>query len=502
MTQSEIRSLVIAGGGTAGWMTAAAMVRVFGPRVAITLIESDDIGTIGVGEATIPPIALFNKLIKIDENDFLRQTQGTFKLGIEFDGWRREGHRYLHAFGTLGKDLAHIPFHHYWLDAVQNGREADLWAYSLNAQASERNRFDRLDRIPDSPLPGLVHAFHFDAGLYARYLRRIAEAGGVRRVEGKIVAVDQNAETGDVTALCLENGATIAADFFVDCSGFRGLLINETLKADFIDFGHLLPCDRAWAVPTERTSPLTPYTRSTARKAGWQWRIPLQHRTGNGHVYASSHMADAEAADLLMSSLDGKPLAEPRLVKFRTGYRKTAWSHNVVSIGLASGFIEPLESTAIHLIQSSIERLILMFPQKTGNDKTRDAFNRLNAAQYEYIKDFIVLHYFANERLGDPFWDMMRNLDIPSSLAEKLELFKEAGAIFSEPHDLFQLPSWLQVMWGQGITPKAHHPFVQTVAPHDRADYLQSLRQIIARGWQALPSHADFIDRHCKAPST
>jgi tryptophan halogenase len=494
MTNREIRSVVIAGGGTAGWMAAAALARVMGPRLTITLVESSEIGIVGVGEATIPAIGQFNRLLKIDEDDFLRHTQGTFKLGIEFVNWWEKGHAYMHAFGPVGRDLAYIPFHHYFL------REGtgSLWDYSLNWLAARQNRFARLERVPDTPLAGLAWAFHFDASLYAAYLSRFAQGLGVRRIDAKIAGVLQNTE-GDVGALKLEDGRELEADLFIDCTGFRGLLIEQTLKTGYDDWTQWLPCDRAWAVPSANTSPLLPYTRATARDAGWQWRLPLQHRTGNGHVYCSAQISDETARDTLLANLDAPALAEPRLIKFTTGRRKQLWNRNVVCMGLASGFLEPLESTSIHLIQVTIQRLILLFPHRGNCEERRREFNRAAAAEYEYVRDFIILHYHANQRVGEPFWDACRNMNIPDSLRSRIELFRETAGIFCGPDDLFQLTSWLQVLWGQGVRPEATHPFVEAVAPKDREGYLRDLRGLIAQAAQQLPGHEDFIARHCAA---
>ncbi len=483
-------------------MTAAALARVLGPRLSITLVESAEIGIVGVGEATIPAISQFNKLLKIDENDFLRQTQGTFKLGIEFVDWWQKGHAYMHAFGPVGRDLAYIPFHHYWLRDQENGSAGPLWDYSLNWQAAKQSRFSRLERIADTPLAGLTWAFHFDASLYAAYLARIAQAAGVRRVEGLIseVMLESHGDNGgDVRALRLADGREVAGDLFIDCTGFRALLIEQALNTGFEDWSGWLPCDRALAVPSANTSPLLPYTRSTALGAGWQWRIPLQHRTGNGHVYCSAEMTDEQARELLLANLDAPALAEPRLIRFATGRRKLLWNRNVICMGLASGFVEPLESTAIHIIQVSIQRLILLFPHRGDCEERRREFNRASIAEYEYIRDFIVLHYHANNRVGEPFWDACRNMTIPDSLRHKIELFRETAGIFCASEDLFQLSSWLQVMWGQGVRPRATHPFVEAVAPQDRAGYLRDLRGLMGQAARQLPAHADFIARNCRA---
>ena len=499
MSQANIKELVIVGGGTAGWMTAAAIAKVMGPQVNITLVESDDIGIVGVGEATIPPIKLFNDLVRIDEDDFLAKTQGTFKLGIQFVDWYKKGETYSHDFGPIGKDLGYIPFHNYWLSEHRKGSKHSLWDYGVNNLAMRQNKFDRLAMIPNSPLPGIVHAFHFDASLYAKYLRGIAEKLGVKRVEGMVLGATLNGENGFIEHINMKNGAKIAGDFFVDCSGFRGLLIGEALQTKFEDFSNWLPVNRALAVPCEKTSPLTPYTRSTAHKAGWQWRIPLQHRTGNGNVYCADFMSDDEAHAHLLQNLDGKPLADPRLIKFTTGRRADFWVKNCVSIGLSGGFLEPLESTAIHLIQSSINQLISFFPQKGENNAARTEYNQALKSEFDYIRDFIVLHYHANERHGEKFWDEMRAKPIPDTLAHKIELFREAGAISTNHEDIFKLSSWVQVMLGQGIMPAANHAFVNTIAPKDLENYMNDLRTIMGAAVENMPSHEAFIARLCRA---
>jgi len=503
MENREVKSIVVAGGGTAGWMAAAAIARVLGPRLDITLVESSEIGIVGVGEATIPAIAAFNRLVKIDEDDFLRHTQGTFKLGIEFVDWYEKGRAYMHAFGPVGRDLAYIPFHHYFLNQGAgrddpSGPAGSLWDYSLNWVAAKQARFGRMERVPDTPLAGLAWAFHFDASLYAAYLSKLAQGMGVRRIDAKIAGVLQHAD-GDVRALKLEDGRELAADFFIDCTGFRGLLIEQALKTGYDDWTHWLPCDRAQAVPSVSTAPLTPYTRASALEAGWQWRIPLQHRTGNGHVYSSAFISDDQAREALLANLDAPPLAEPRVIRFVTGRRRQIWNRNVVCMGLASGFLEPLESTSIHLIQVTIQRLILHFPHVGNVEERRREFNRAAAAEYDYIRDFIILHYHANNRVGEPFWDACRHMSIPDSLRHRIELFRESAGIFCATDDLFQLTSWLQVLWGQGVRPRSTHPFVEAVSPRDREGYLRDLRRLIAQAAHSLPAHADFIARHCAA---
>jgi tryptophan 7-halogenase len=492
------QTIVIVGGGSAGWMTAAALSRFLARGWSIQLVESEEIGTVGVGEATIPQIRHFNAALGIDEDEFIRVTQGTFKLGIQFDGWLRPGDSYIHAFGQVGRDLGLIQFHHYWLRARANGMNEGLGAYSLSASAAMANRFMRGNPTPNAPLGPMTYAYHFDAGLYAAFLRKQAEARGVVRTEGKIASVRRDGESGDVAAVVLEDGSEIGGQLFVDCSGFRGLLIEEALQTGYEDWTHWLPCDRAVAVPCASATPLTPYTRSTARKAGWQWRIPLQHRTGNGHVYCSSHISDDEAIATLFSNLDGEALGEPRPIKFTTGMRKKFWNQNVVALGLASGFMEPLESTSIHLIQSGIERLLKFLPSGAIAGADTDAYNRQSAFEFERIRDFIILHYHANQR-DEPFWRACREMAIPETLTEKLEVFRANGRIFRVAEELFTELGWLQVMVGQGIMPTGYHPLAEQLTQSDLGSFLGATRQIVDASVAAMPTHADFIARHCAA---
>ncbi|MTV41931.1 tryptophan halogenase family protein [Duganella radicis] len=495
-----IQKVVIVGGGTAGWMAAAALARVLGDKVELTLIESDDIGTVGVGESTIPMIKLFNQVLGIDENEFVRATQATFKLGIEFRDWGRLGDQYMHGFGIFGQDLATLPFYQYWLRLHQAGRAPDLARYSINRMAAQAGRFMRADRSHgNSPLADIVHAFHFDAGLYARYLRQYAEARGVRRIEGKVVDALTRASDGHVDAVRMEHGELIGGELFIDCSGFRGLLIEQALHTGFEDWSHWLPCDRAWAVPCEPGGGLLPYTRATARPAGWQWRIGLQHRTGNGHVYASRFMSDDEAASVLMDSLDGRPLAEPKLLRFTAGKRKRTWNRNVVALGLASGFLEPLESTSIHLIQSTIARLISFFPDTGFCAADIAEFNRQCDFEIDRIRDFIILHYHATERDDTPFWHYVRTMDIPQTLRDKLDLWRTRGRIVRVDNELFAEAGWLQVLHGQRVAAAGHHPLAHLLSEAEVADYLGDIAAVIGKCVDQMPTHEAFIQAHCAA---
>lgn len=493
----EARHITIVGGGTAGWMTAASLARFLDKRYRVQLIESDEIGTVGVGEATIPQIQLFNQALGLDENDFLRQTQGTFKLGIQFVDWLRPGHRYLHAFGQIGRPLGLLPFHQYWLRYRANGGELGIDAFSLNASAALQNKFTRQVKPPNATLPPMTYAFHFDASLYAKYLRNYAEQRGVVRIEGKIERVTQRGEDGAIDAVVLANGQRIGGDLFIDCSGFRGLLIEQTLQTGYDDWSQWLPCDRAMAVPCARGGEFTPYTRSTARPAGWQWRIPLQHRTGNGYVYSSRHLSDDEAAATLLANLDGEALADPRPLRFVAGKRKKFWNRNCVAIGLAGGFMEPLESTSIHLVQSAIARLLAFLPGGEPRPADIDEFNRQSAFEYERIRDFLVLHYKAVERNDTPFWDDCRTMPIPEELQRKLDLFAAGGRIVRHNDELFTEVGWLQVLLGQGVRPAGHHPLADQLSAGELAEFMNMIRSVIQHETGTMPAHADFVARHC-----
>ncbi len=496
--QDDPINIVIAGGGTAGWMAAAALSRFLETGFRIRLVESDEIGTVGVGEATIPQIRLFNQALGIDEDEFLRETQGSFKLGIEFVGWREAGHRYMHAFGAVGRDVGLVPFQHVWHRATELGFAQPLSAYALNETAAREGRMHRGRPITAATVPAMPYAFHFDAGLYAAYLRRHAEARGVERHEGRVVEVLRHGETGDVSALRLASGVRIEGDIFLDCTGFRGLLIEQTLAAGFEDWSHWLPCDRAVAAPSAPARDLRPYTQATARAAGWQWRIPLQHRTGNGHVFSSAHMSEDEATAVLLANLDGEPVAEPRVLRFTAGKRRCAWSRNVIALGLASGFLEPLESTSIHLVQSAISRLLKLLPGKVVHEADRAEYNRQTDFEMERIRDFIILHYKLNER-PEPFWQAARAMAVPDTLADKMALFAANGRITREHEELFTEVGWLQVMVGQGLVPAGHHPLADAIPEAELRDYLGMIERLHAREAAAMPRHEDVIARHCAA---
>lgn len=492
----RIERVVIVGGGTAGWMAAAALVKSLAPhRTRVTLIESDAIGTVGVGEATIPPIITFNQMLGINENEFIATTNGSFKLGIEFVNWARHGDRYFHPFGHYGHPVNGIPFHQLYLRERARRPMPDISAYSMPSMAAAHNRFARPAPTAQSIVREMIYAFHFDASLYAQFLRDYAERRGVTRIEGRIVDAHRHGESGDIESVQMENGERIAGDLFVDCSGFRGLLIEEALGAGYDDWSHWLPCDRAVAVPSTNVGPLTPYTRSTAHSAGWQWRIPLQHRTGNGHVFSTAHISEDEATATLLANIEGEALAEPRTIRFTTGRRRKTWSHNVIAIGLSAGFIEPLESTSIHLIQTGIARLLALFPDAGLNDVERAEYNKVLQDQFEDLRDFIILHYHATERDDSSFWNYMRTMPIPEPLAHKMALFRGRGRTFRDGFELFSPASWVAVMMGQRQMPTGYDPMADGLDDDAVATLLENYRQEIAGMVGQLPSHESFIGR-------
>ena len=501
-THNRISSITVVGGGSAGWMAAAALATYLGKGATIRLIESEEIGIVGVGEASVPHMKLFNgQWLGIDEAEFVKRTQATAKLGIEFNDWSRIGDSYFHGFGAIGKSIGPLPFHQFWLKLFLAGKAGPIGDYSPQTVMGPRGRFAPGDRSasPQSPLADIAYAYHFDAGLYARYLRELAERRGVRRIEGKIVRVNQRADNGYIESVTLESGESVGGELFIDCSGFRGLLIEQTLHTGYEDWSHWLPCDRAIAVPSESAATVTPYTRSTALAAGWQWRIPLQHRVGNGHVYASRYISDDEAAATLLANLDGKPLAEPRLLRFTTGVRKQCWNKNVVALGLASGFLEPLESTSIYLAQSGITRLLSLFPTRDANALLAERYNSESMFEYERVRDFLILHYHATERTDTPFWDYCRTMSIPDTLREAMELFRIDGRYFRNGEDFFALPSWVQVMLGQRIIPQGYHPIVDEMPEGRLVDNVEGMRAMLAQAVATMPTHDEWINRYWKA---
>ncbi len=501
MTDRRIRRIVIVGGGTAGWMTAAALSNALQGNCQIELVESEQIGSIGVGEATIPPIKYFNQSLGIDENDFLAACQGTFKLGIELVDWPRLQQRYFHPFGQFGADFDAVPLHQYWLRERERGDDTPLQDYAMAWVAARNGKFDRplLDR--QRVQSTYDYAYHFDASLYAKYLRAYAEQRGVLRTEGKVVDVHLRGEDGFIESVQLQSGATISGDLFVDCSGFRGVLIEGALQTGYEDWTHRLPCDRAVALGCTHTAEWPPHTRATAHSAGWQWRIPLQHRMGNGHVYCSQYISDDEATQVLLEHLEGEALGEPRLLRFAAGRRKQFWNRNCVVIGLAAGFMEPLESTSIHLIQSAVTRLLALFPDRDFDPLTAQEFNRITTAEYERVRDFLILHYHATQRDDAPLWRYTRNMAIPDTLQYKIDHFRHNGRIVADELELFRNPNWLAVLVGQEVWPQHYDPLVDLRSKVDAPRMLASLRQVVSEAVQAMPTHQQYIEQHCRGQS-
>ncbi len=502
MTQNNnnIKDLVIVGGGTAGWMTAAALAKVLGTEQhRITLIESDQIGIVGVGEATIPPIVEFNKLLGIDADEMLRETQGTFKLGIEFHNWGSVGRQYMHPFGVFGRTIRNVNFWHYWKKANELGYAPDLEPYSLNWIASKQNRFMRSANIQNSPLANIPHAYHFDASLYAKFLRGFSEKLGVQRVEGIVEEVRQRPDSGFISGIRLDDDRLIEGDFFFDCTGFRGLLIEQCLQTGYEDWSNYLPCNSALAVPSEALTPKHPYTVSIAQQFGWQWRIPLQHRTGNGIVYSNEFASDEEAQSTLLDNLISTACAEPRQLRFVTGKRKRAWNKNCLAIGLASGFMEPLESTSIHLIQSTIMRFFSVFPKRSGFEAEMASFNRAMDEEQLSIRDFLVLHYKATLRDDSEFWRYCRNMPIPDTLQEKLDLYQSGSWLSRNKQELFGEDSWFAVLEGQHVTARGYSPLVDTLPEQQLKSIMQETRAVLQQCAGAMPDHEAFISKHCAA---
>jgi tryptophan 7-halogenase len=499
-TPAPIRSIAIVGGGTAGWMTAVSLAKFLKAlKVRIRLIESEQIGIVGVGEATIPPIMHYIRGTGIDENDLMRKTQATFKLGIEYKDWTRIGHTYMHPFGQTGFEMGPLAFQAYLLKAFREGKASRLEDYSLHAVAAYAGKFMRPVAASNSPLAGITYALHFDASLFARYLRNIAESAGVERTEGKVKSVSLKPEDGFIDALTMESGERIEADLYIDCSGFRGLLIEEAMHTGYEHWNHWLPCDRAFAVPCERTGALSSYTRSTAKAAGWQWRIPLQHRVGNGYVYSSGFVSDSAAQEELMSSIEGKPLADPFKLQFASGRRKLFWNKNCVAIGLSSGFLEPLESTSIHFIQRGITMLLTLFPDRNFRNAEIERYNKLLGIEYERVRDFLVLHYSMTERDDSELWRYCRAVTKPDSLMERIDLFRSHGRILREDFELFPAQSWLFVMVGQNVMPESDDPLVNILDQKLVKDNLDNIRDVVRKCADAMPKHEDFIQQNCSA---
>ncbi|HET7605922.1 MAG TPA: tryptophan halogenase family protein [Sphingomicrobium sp.] len=494
-----IRSIVIVGGGTAGWMAAAAFSTLLDKRTKIVLVESDEIGTVGVGEATIPPLQAFNHMVGIAEDDFLAASQGSFKLGIEFVDWGAEGERYFHPFGPHGQNLRGVKFHQLYLRELKRRPLPDIGEWSMCAVAAELGRFARPGPQTPMPLAQIAYAYHFDASLYARLLATHAQRHGVQRMEGKIVDVAIDGESGHVRSVTLADGRSIEGELFIDCSGFRGLLIEDRLGTGYEDWSRWLPCDRAVAVPSRLAGQPDPFTRATARASGWQWRIPLQHRMGNGLVYSSAHLDREVAEALLLSNLEAEPIADPRHLAFKAGRRRLAWNANVVALGLSSGFLEPLESTSIHLVQSGIAKLLALFPDRSFSPVERDEYNRQMRDVFEDVRDFIILHFKATRRRDSDFWNYCRTMEIPDELAAKLELWRSKGRIFRQGAELFDIASWVAVLLGQGIVPEEPEPAAYAADESKVADLLDRMRLNYRQTAERMPTHADFIARTCAA---
>ena len=488
--------MVIAGGGTAGWLAAAALSHQLGKVLDITLIESDEIGTIGVGEATIPPIRIFHKLLQIDEQEFMRATAATFKLGISFENWGQKGDHYIHSFGRNGKPTWMCEFHNFWLRSLELGVQSELGDYCFELQAAKAGKFGILQQVD------VNFAYHFDAGQYAKFLRKFAEGFGIKRVEGKIKGVRQNATTGFIESLELNSGAVIEGDLFIDCTGFRGLIIEQTLKTGYEDWSHWLPCDSAAAVQTELTGAAPPYTRSIAHDSGWRWCIPLQHRVGNGLVFSSQFLADDAAKEELVNAIDGKPLTMPRVLKFQTGRRRQVWNKNCVALGLSSGFIEPLESTSIHLMMVGVTRLLHLFPFGGIHQAAIDQYNEAARIEMEKTRDFVVLHYHATQRGDTAFWRHCRDMPIPDSLAQRIELFRQTGYAYQGDSELFRVDSWTQVMLGHRIKPMTYHPAARLLGAEELTKYLAEFRAAILQTVARMPVHQDFVNQYCKASNS
>jgi tryptophan halogenase len=493
MTITNITKVVIAGGGTAGWMAAAALSKLLGKAFDITVVESDQIGTVGVGEAAIPTLTAFHRLLGLNEQALMKATHATFKLGINFENWQQKNKTYMHGFGRVGKDCWAGEFQHFWLHGKQNNINADFSNYCFEIQAAKQNKFALAQKA------GLNYSYHLDATLYAKFLREFAEQHGVNRIEGKIVGVNKHQQSGDIESITLENGQNIEGQLFIDCTGFVGLLIEKALNTGYEDWSHWLPNDSAVAVQTKTVNDPIPYTRSIAHDSGWQWQIPLQHRVGNGMVYCSKYLSDDDAKRTLLDNIDGEPLTQPRVIKFKTGRRRKGWNKNCVALGLSSGFLEPLESTSIHLIMSGILRLIRLFPFEGITQSAVNEYNLQLTTELTHIRDFIILHYKATERTDSPFWRHCKSMEIPQSLQQRLDLFKETGRVFTTEGELFRVDSWSQVMLGQGVYPEQYHKIAAIMKQHELEGFLGQIRATIANAVTALPSHQTFLNEYCKS---
>lgn len=493
MKNNPVKKVVIAGGGTAGWVAAAALSKQLGKLIDVVLVESDQIGTVGVGEATIPPMRVFHSLLGIDEQEFMRATEAVFKLGISFKNWGQIGDHYIHPFGTTGQGSFLADFQHFWLHGKSKGIDAEFGEYSFEIQAAKANKF------ATSKNSSINFAYHLDATRYAQYLRQFSEKLGTKRIEGKIQQVQQHPD-GDIKALLLESGELVEADLFIDCTGFTGLLIDKTLKTPYEDWSHWLPCNSAIAIQTESVEPAKPYVTCTAHHAGWQWHIPLQHRVGNGNVFCSEFMSDDQAKQHLLDNVKGKVLTQPRVIKYKTGRREVFWNRNCVALGLSSGFVEPLESTSIYMFMNGIVRLMKMFPFHGVTQTSIDEYNKQSIAELENIRDFIILHYHATSREDSEFWRYCKNMSVPDSLSHRIEMFRENGLAFQGERELFRLESWTHVMLGQGIMPKNYHSIFKTMSDEELVTHLTNTRNTITNAVAKLPNHQDFVNQYCKAP--
>ena len=493
MENNKIQKVVIVGGGSAGWMAGAALSKLLGKNLDLSLIESEEIGRIGVGEATIPPLRVFNQLLGINEQDFMKSCQATFKLGIEFQNWGKRGDNYIHSFGETGKVCWAGEFQHFWLGGQARGFNSDFGDYCVELKAAREGKFGH------SKEHQLNYAYHMDAGLYAEYLKKFALSNGLNRIEGKITQVTQNSESGFIESVTLSDGSVIEGDFFIDCSGFAARLIEGALKTGFESYQECLPCDSAIAVQTEKFGEPRPYTQSIAHDFGWQWRIPLQHRVGNGLVFCSRYGCDEEAMETLMSNLESPALTEPKVLKYNTGRRIKGWNKNCVAIGLSSGFLEPVESTAIHLIMAAVLRLMRLFPHQEIKQSNIDEYNRQYKDEMERIRDFIILHYKATEREDSPFWQYCKDMQVPETLAHRMQLFEDTGRVCITDTELFKIDSWTQVMLGQRMRPTQYHQIVDMMPDEELGRFLGLLKSSVDKKVAQMPSHQMFIDRYCKA---